>query len=139
MGEDHVSSEGVGGCDGVGSQGWLGCLGLVFFRDGVRQGSVVSPVLFGALMDWLLGVALEGLGEGVGARFGGGARLVDLDFAYHVLLLAGSVRAAEAAVAAVESVGARVGVRPNPGKTVWVAVSGVLRRMLKVGGVCAAV
>ena len=61
----------------------------------------MSPVLFGALMDWLLGVAMEGLGENVGVRVGGCARLVQLGFADDMLLFAGSVRATEAAVAIV--------------------------------------
>jgi hypothetical protein len=99
---------------------------------------VVSPVLFGALMDWLLGVALDGLGEDVGVAVGRGERLVDLDFADDVLLLAASVRGAEVAVAAVEAVGERVGLKLNPRKTVWVAGPGVLGTEMRVAGVSVA-
>ena len=85
---------------------------------GVRQGSVLSPVLFVALMDWVLRVALDGRGLGVGV---GEGRLMDLEFADDVLLLAETVEKAQEGVNAVAEVGRRVGLQLNAKKTVWVA------------------
>ena len=105
-------------------------------EEGVRQGSVLSPVLFGALMDWVLREALGPLSDrGVGLAVGEGDRMVDLDFADDVFLVASSLADVEEAVAAVETVGGRVGLRLNPGKTVWMADEAVVGDKLKVAGV----
>ena len=98
---------------------------------GVRQGSVLSPILFVALMDWVLREALDGLGTEVSV--GGGCGLADLDYADDVLLLTTSLQAAQRGVDAVAEVGKRVGLELNPNKTVWMA-RGVDDGVLMVAG-----
>jgi len=105
------------GCDGMVRV--AGELSAPFRQErGVRQGSVVSPVLFVALMDWVLARALDGLGVGVEMV---GAELGDLCFADDVLLLGRTVASVQVAVDAVAAVGRRVGLVLNAKKTVWVA------------------
>ncbi|BHF72763.1 hypothetical protein SprV_0401583400 [Sparganum proliferum] len=56
-------------------------------RSGVRQGCILSPVLFNYAIDWILGRALH---EGDGVEFAPGQRLTDLDYADDIALLASS-------------------------------------------------
>ena len=101
---------------------------------GVRQGSVVSPVLFGAVMDWLMRRAISEV-EGVGVVLGGGPRLADLDYADDVLGVAESVEALQRLVDAVDRVGRRIGMELNPKKVEWMANKLVPAGVLKVCGV----
>ena len=48
----------LGGATESAVRGGASVTGWFPVREGVRQGSVVSPVLFGALLDLVLGVAL---------------------------------------------------------------------------------
>jgi len=99
---------------------------------GVKQGSVLSPVLFVALMDRVLAGAL---GEGSGCGFFPAVgSVLDLDFADDVLLVGASVGEVQKGVAGVEREGAKYGLRLNPKKTVWVGNRWADRGDLEVGG-----
>ena len=98
---------------------------------GVRQGSVLSPVLFVTLMDWVLSRALNDVAGAV--CVGRHGNLSDFDYADDVLLLTTSLEAAQMAIMAVAKAGSRVGLELNPKKTIWMA-SHVGEGSLEVGG-----
>nr|VZI27674.1 unnamed protein product [Spirometra erinaceieuropaei] len=56
-------------------------------RSGVRQGCILSPILFNYAIDWILGRALR---ESDGVKFAPGHRLTDLDYVDDIALLASS-------------------------------------------------
>nr|VZH98919.1 unnamed protein product [Spirometra erinaceieuropaei] len=56
-------------------------------RSGVRQGCILSPILFIYAIDWILGRAPH---KGDGVEFAPGHRLTDLDYADDIALLATS-------------------------------------------------
>nr|VZI22457.1 unnamed protein product [Spirometra erinaceieuropaei] len=56
-------------------------------RSGVRQGCILSPILFNYAIDWILGKALR---ESYGIEFAPGDRLTNLDYADDIALLASS-------------------------------------------------
>ncbi|BHF62728.1 hypothetical protein SprV_0200571400 [Sparganum proliferum] len=56
-------------------------------RSGVRQGCILSPILFNYAIGWILGRALR---ESDGVEFAPGHRLTDLDYADDIALLASS-------------------------------------------------
>ncbi|BHF75173.1 hypothetical protein SprV_0501826800 [Sparganum proliferum] len=56
-------------------------------RSDVRQGCILSPILFNYDIDWILGRTLR---EGDGVEFAPGHRLTDLDYADDIALLASS-------------------------------------------------
>ncbi|BHF65050.1 hypothetical protein SprV_0200805900 [Sparganum proliferum] len=56
-------------------------------RSGVRQGCILSPILFNCAIDWILGRTQH---EGNGVEFAPGRRLTDLDYADDIALLASS-------------------------------------------------
>ncbi|BHF84265.1 hypothetical protein SprV_0902741600 [Sparganum proliferum] len=56
-------------------------------RSGVRQGCILSPILFNYTIDWILGRALR---DSDGVEFAPGYRLTDLDYADDIALLASS-------------------------------------------------
>nr|VZI46433.1 unnamed protein product [Spirometra erinaceieuropaei] len=56
-------------------------------RSGVRQGCILSPILFNYSIDWILGRALR---ESDGIEFAPGHRLTDLDYADDFALVASS-------------------------------------------------
>ena len=94
-------------------------------KSGVRQGSVLSPLLFGVVMDWVMRKAVGEGGEGV--LVAPGTRVSDLDFADDVLLVGESLDVLRKAVEAVEREGAVFGLRLNPAKTKWMGSPGVGR------------
>lgn len=85
---------------------------------GVKQGSILSPTIFVALMDWLLEKALDSI-EGV--RVSDSKYIFDLDYADDVLLLVKTLSEAQKAVDRVAEFGSKVGMKLNEKKTVWIA------------------
>jgi len=85
---------------------------------GVKQGSVLSPSLFVAVMDWVLHEALDGKVRGIDVD---GMEITDLDYADDVLLLTDSIQQAQVAINRVQEAGRKVGLELNAKKTVWLA------------------
>ncbi|BHF65507.1 E3 ubiquitin-protein ligase huwe1 [Sparganum proliferum] len=83
-------------------------------RSGVRQGCILSPILFNYAIDWILERALRD-SDGVG--FAPGHRLTDLDYADDIALLAPSFDDLQSMVSRVNEVAKSVGLSINAGKT----------------------
>nr|VZH89496.1 unnamed protein product [Spirometra erinaceieuropaei] len=83
-------------------------------RSGVRQGCILSPILFNYAIDWILGRALR---DGDGVEFAPGRRLTDLDYADDIALLASSYGDLQSMVSRVNEVAKAVGLSINAGKT----------------------
>ncbi|BHF79732.1 hypothetical protein SprV_0702285500 [Sparganum proliferum] len=83
-------------------------------RSGVRQGCILSPILFNYAIDWILGRALQ---EGDGVEFAPGHRLTDLNYADDIALLASSFGDLQSMVSRVNEVAKSVGFSINAGKT----------------------
>ncbi|BHF72811.1 hypothetical protein SprV_0401588200 [Sparganum proliferum] len=83
-------------------------------RSGVRQGCILSPILFNYAIDWILGRALRGSD---GVEFAPGHRLTDLDYADDIALLASSFGDLQSMVSRVNEVAKSVGLSINAGKT----------------------
>nr|VZI44134.1 unnamed protein product [Spirometra erinaceieuropaei] len=83
-------------------------------RSGVRQGCILSPILFNYAIDWILGRALR---ENDGVEFAPGHRLTDLDYADDIALLASSFGDLQSMVSRVTEVAKSVGLSINAGKT----------------------
>nr|VZH90282.1 unnamed protein product [Spirometra erinaceieuropaei] len=82
-------------------------------RSGVRQGCILSPILFNYAIDWILGRALR---EGDGVEFAPGHRLTDLDYADDIALLASRFGGLQSMVSPVNEVAKSVGLSINAGK-----------------------
>ncbi|BHF85091.1 hypothetical protein SprV_1002824900 [Sparganum proliferum] len=83
-------------------------------RSGVRQGCILSPILFNYAIDWVLGRALR---ESDGVEIAPGHRLTDLDYADDIALLASSSGDLQSMVSRVNEVAKSVGLSINAGKT----------------------
>nr|VZI25328.1 unnamed protein product [Spirometra erinaceieuropaei] len=83
-------------------------------RSGVRQGCILSPILFNYAIDWILGRALR---DSDGVEFAPGHRLTDLDYADDIALLASSFGDLQSMVSRVNEVAKSVGLSINAGKT----------------------
>ncbi|BHF80145.1 hypothetical protein SprV_0702326900 [Sparganum proliferum] len=83
-------------------------------RSGVRQGCILSPILFNYAIDWILGRALR---DSDGVEFAPGHRLNDLDYADDIALLASSFGDLQSMVSRVDEVAKSVGLSINAGKT----------------------
>nr|VZI39331.1 unnamed protein product [Spirometra erinaceieuropaei] len=83
-------------------------------RSGVRQGCILSPILFNYAIDWILGRALR---ESGGVEFAPGHRLTDLDYAADIALLASSFGDLQSMMSRVNEVVKSVGLSINAGKT----------------------
>nr|VZH94943.1 unnamed protein product [Spirometra erinaceieuropaei] len=83
-------------------------------RSGVRQGCILSPILFNYAIDRILGRALR---ESDGGEFAPGHRLTDLDYADDIALLASSFGDLQSMVSRVNEVAKSVGLSINAGKT----------------------
>ncbi|BHF59682.1 hypothetical protein SprV_0100264300 [Sparganum proliferum] len=81
-------------------------------RSGVRQGCILSPVLFNHAIDWIVGRALH---EGGGVEFAPGHRLTDLDYADDIALLASSFGDFQSMVSRANEVDRSVGLSINAG------------------------
>ncbi|BHF85307.1 hypothetical protein SprV_1002847000 [Sparganum proliferum] len=82
-------------------------------RSGVRQGCILSPILFNYAIDWILGRALR---ESDGVEFAPGHRLNDLDYADDIALLASTFGGLQSMVSRVKEVAKSVGLSINAGK-----------------------
>ncbi|BHF61543.1 hypothetical protein SprV_0100451800 [Sparganum proliferum] len=82
-------------------------------RSGVRQGCILSPILFNCATDWILWRALR---ESDGVEFAPGHRLTELDYADDVALLASSFGDLQSMVSRVNEVAISVGLSINAGK-----------------------
>ncbi|BHF84571.1 hypothetical protein SprV_0902772200 [Sparganum proliferum] len=83
-------------------------------RSGVRQGCILSPILFNYAIDWILGRALR---DSDGVEIAPGHRLTDLDYADDIALLASSFGDLQSMVSRVNEVAKSVGLSINAGKT----------------------
>ncbi|BHF75571.1 hypothetical protein SprV_0501866700 [Sparganum proliferum] len=83
-------------------------------RSGVRQGCILSPILFNYAIDWILGRALR---DSDGVEFAPRHRLTDLDYADDIALLASSFGDLQSMVSRVNEVAKSVGLSINAGKT----------------------
>ena len=87
--------------------------------SGVRQGAVLSPLLFGIVMDWILTPLGSGAYPGVSLWQGRG--LADVDFADDVLLLDSEAPRMQSMINEVSDRGAAFGLRLNSAKCVGMA------------------
>nr|VZI24942.1 unnamed protein product [Spirometra erinaceieuropaei] len=83
-------------------------------RSGVRQGCILSPILFNYAIDWILGRALR---DSDGVEFAPGHRLTDLDYADDIAILASSFGDLQSTVSRVNEVAKSVGLSINAAKT----------------------
>nr|VZI45645.1 unnamed protein product [Spirometra erinaceieuropaei] len=83
-------------------------------RSGVRQGCILSPILFNYAIGWILGRALR---DSDVVEFAPGHRLTDLDYADDIALLASSSCDLQSMVSRVNEVAKSVGLSINAGKT----------------------
>ncbi|BHF78873.1 aconitate hydratase [Sparganum proliferum] len=83
-------------------------------RSGVRQGCILSPILFNYAIDWILGRALR---DSDGVEFAPGHRLNDLDYADDIAVFASSFGDLQSMVSRVNEVAKSVGLSINAGKT----------------------
>nr|VZI43870.1 unnamed protein product [Spirometra erinaceieuropaei] len=83
-------------------------------RPGVRQGCILSPILFNYATDWIIRRTLH---EGDGVEFVPGHRLTDLDYADDIALLTSSFGDLQSLVSRVNEVAKSVGLSINAGKT----------------------
>nr|VZI12816.1 unnamed protein product [Spirometra erinaceieuropaei] len=83
-------------------------------RSGVRQGYILSPILFNYAADWIPGMALH---EVDGVEFAPGNPLTDLDYADDTALLAPSFDNLQSMLSRVNEVIKSAGLPINAGKT----------------------
>ncbi|BHF57518.1 hypothetical protein SprV_0100046000 [Sparganum proliferum] len=83
-------------------------------QSGVRQGCILSPILFSYAIDWILGRALH---ESDGVEFAPEHQLTDLDYADNVALTASSFGDLQSMVSRVNEVATSVGLSIDARKT----------------------
>jgi len=79
--------------------------------SGVRQGCILSPVLFALAIDWVVRTALTGLD--VGLQWTDGNRLGDLDYVDDIVLLETSRDRMQQLTETVETAGKKIGLQMN--------------------------
>src|SRR6218665_2089598 len=82
--------------------------------SGVRQGCVLSPLIFAIVVDWIMSRAT---GENTGLKWTEGERLTDLDFADDIALLDNTWDGTKQLTERVQTEAAKVGLAINPDKT----------------------
>ena len=93
---------------GQSSVKWMGSVGDWFtVMTGVRQGCILSPLLFALVIDWITRKALTNLD--VGLEWTNGKRLCDLDYADDIVLLDSSIERMLKLTEGVEDEGSKVG------------------------------
>jgi len=91
---------------------WSGTIGKWFkVMTGVRQGCILSPVLFALPIDWVMRTALTSLD--VGLQWTDGSRLSDLDYADDIVLLDTSRDRMQQLTETVETEGKKIGLQMN--------------------------
>jgi len=87
-----------------------------FFKiqSGIRQGCVVSPLLFSIIMDWIL---KRSMAKHAGIKWVDGKELSDLDFADDIVLLHDSWAGMQAMTSLLEDEAKKVGLMLNVAKT----------------------
>jgi len=83
-------------------------------ESGVRQGCILSPILFAIVIDWIMKQATEG--RNVGLRWDDGSQLCDLDFADDVTLVCDSLGNMQDLTTSVELEASKTGLRVNASK-----------------------
>ena len=91
---------------------WMGSVGDWFtVMTGVRQGCILSPLLFALVIDWITRKALTSLD--VSLELTNGKRLCDLDYADDIVLLDSSIDRMRKLTEGVEDEGRKVGLCMN--------------------------
>jgi len=81
---------------------------------GVRQGYVLSPLLFAIVLDWVMKKSLKN--HNVGLAWADGKKLCDLDFAYDIALIETSQKGMQKLSEEVETMSGYVGLHMNAAK-----------------------
>jgi len=91
---------------------WSGTIGIWFkVTTGVRQGCILSLVLFVLAIDWVMRTALTSLDFGL--QWTDGSRLSDLDYADDIVLLETSRDRMQQLTETVETEGKKIGLQMN--------------------------
>jgi len=94
---------------------WMGSVGDWFtVMTGVRQGCILSPLLFAIVIDWIMRKTLTSLD--VGLEWTNGKRLCYLDYADDIVLLDSSIERILKLTEGVEDEGRKVGLCMNVSK-----------------------
>jgi len=100
---------------GESSVKWMGSVGDWFtVMTGVRQGCILSPLLFAIVIDWIMRKTLTSWD--VGLEWTNGKRLCDLDYADDIVLLDSSIERMRKLIGGVEDEGRKVGLCMNVSK-----------------------